>query len=510
MTHLANIFGYLAGYLDLGHWSGISWVGGGQFRKLAVISCAFMIVCVGVTCWTQKEEQRVDTSGGAPGIKWGEAWRNVRDNIKDLPLPVRRVCYGTLIDSRWHVLRNGGWTDKILALQSSSALGRPGFRSFSTGACARARLIPMTNNLARSSALFRSLSTTYIAEILYSSLPPGQDEPSADTATRVGSRALLLYALVAFTSGAILPWLSTLGRKPFVNRLSRTSTTGRTIRCLLALLTPRNFWTIGLALYSVGMVMTFWVSTVRGATAVIAFLGVPWSINCWVGFIPLSFRPTHDRPFLLAQVPFALVMESVRELQATSIPSPPPSSQSPSPNSHFKSSSSGGFTQPFRANIRQPSFHRSPARARVAASLDECSPLVVDRTRHHVSDTLLQTTERGSDRQHAGGTILGIHNLAIVAPQFFVAIIAAAIFKYLETARTAQVPGGGDLDDDGLRGSNDVVWVLRFGALASVAGVVMSRWVLKTRSEREYVDMLLAREDVETEEDEEEEQAEVE
>lgn len=94
MTHIANIFGYLAGYLNLGEWSGISWVGGGQFRKLAVISCAVMIVCVSITCYTQEEVAGVQEEG-SKGVSWSKAINNVKESIKDLPLPVRRVCYGT-------------------------------------------------------------------------------------------------------------------------------------------------------------------------------------------------------------------------------------------------------------------------------------------------------------------------------------------------------------------------------------------------------------------------------
>lgn len=94
MTHLANIFGYLAGYINLTHWSGISWVGGGQFRKLAVISCTVMVICVSITCWTQDERPKEGGLVEEKGMKWGGILKNIRESIRDLPLPVRRVCYG--------------------------------------------------------------------------------------------------------------------------------------------------------------------------------------------------------------------------------------------------------------------------------------------------------------------------------------------------------------------------------------------------------------------------------
>lgn len=224
-----------------------------------------------------------------------------------------------------------------------------------------------------------SRSTSYVAEVLFSTIPPGHKIPSTDTATRAGSLALLLYALVAFTSGAVLPWLSTLGNKPFVEKyVSRTSKKGRAVRVLLAKMTPRNFWTLGLALYAIGILATFWVRTVAQAMVVVAFLGVPWSINCWVRAAYL-FGFVSRLSLLLSQVPFALVMESIRELQptptATTFSSPAPTPALP-PSTPTKRSYSPP-AQPFRASL--PPLDTS--RDRTAASLTECSPLITASSR---------------------------------------------------------------------------------------------------------------------------------
>lgn len=124
-------------------------------------------------------------------------------------------------------------------------------------------------------------STTWVAEVIYASIPPGQPLPSPDTATRAGSLALLNYALVALATGSILPWLSTLGRRPLISSM-KPSLRSRAIIKTLMLLTPRNFWTAGLVLYAIIMVGTFFVSTLEGAMFVVAALGIPWAINCWV------------------------------------------------------------------------------------------------------------------------------------------------------------------------------------------------------------------------------------
>lgn len=96
--------------------------------------------------------------------------------------------------------------------------------------------------------------------------------------------------------------------------------------------------------------------------------------------------------------------------------------------------------------------------------------------------------------------------MAVVLPQFFVALVAAAIFKLTAASRspalslaflsqlatsgddpsTQPPPGSGSE----LQGQNDVVWVLRFGGLAALIGMVVSRWVCETKSEREYREYL--------------------
>lgn len=210
-----------------------------------------------------------EDDGQGEGVRWRNVWGNVRRSIKELPLPVRRVCYGpsSLSSNPTHL--------------GADPTTHPSFHTV--------QFFAWTSWFP-----FLFYSTTYVAETLYSSLPPSAPLPSPDAATRAGSLALLLYALVALAAGALLPFLCTLGRRPIVDRwISRTSRGGRATRWVMAECTPRNCWTAGLVTYAVGMVGTFWVSDVRGAMVVIAWLGVPWAVNCWVSLEPaLSAGPT--------------------------------------------------------------------------------------------------------------------------------------------------------------------------------------------------------------------------
>ncbi len=68
----------------------------------------------------------------------------------------------------------------------------------------------------------------------------------------------------------------------------------------------------------------------------------------------------------------------------------------------------------------------------------------------------------------AGGTILGVHNLAIVMPQFIVSLAASIIFRVVDK----QVDGD-PMNDNVYFGKNGVVWVLRFGGLCTLFGYVI-------------------------------------
>lgn len=134
-------------------------------------------------------------------------------------------------------------------------------------------------------------STTYVAEAYTASLPPGVAPPSPDTATRAGSFALLIYAIVSLAAGTLLPYLTTLGTS-FPSLPSRVGRIGRWVLCALSL---RNLWTFSLGWFAACMGMTFWVESVRGTTTVVALVGVSWAVTCWVRFLLRGSFPRTPR-----------------------------------------------------------------------------------------------------------------------------------------------------------------------------------------------------------------------
>lgn len=241
------------------------------------------------------------------------------------------------------------------------------------------------------------------------------------------------------------------------------------------------------------MVATFWATSVRGATAVVALVGVPWAITCWV--------------------PFALVMESIREVEAEraaqSVPvsptldapsSPPPSSPT------ARQPAQRALRTPFRSSLRQASWAIHPSQQSEASTSPARGARPISASDGPAADehtSLLPPTSRStsppadkpSSSGGAGGTILGLHNLSIVLPQFFVAIVAAGIFRLTSRASSRTlfyaVSAFADGGEGELGGEDDVVWVLRFGGLASALGIVASRFLEETASERRYRDKVL-------------------
>jgi hypothetical protein len=126
----------------------------------------------------------------------------------------------------------------------------------------------------------------------------------------------------------------------------------------------------------------------------------------------------------------------------------------------------GASTRPGHARVFSTPAH--PVRRMVRSST---GPRPGERTallrRYslNMTETEMNTSELNVEGggSVAGGTILGIHNLAIVFPQFFVSIAASIIFKIVD----------GSQDNDTLYlGKNGVSWVLRFAGIAVLVSIM--------------------------------------
>nr|XP_019049930.1 solute carrier family 45, member 1/2/4 [Kwoniella bestiolae CBS 10118]OCF28860.1 solute carrier family 45, member 1/2/4 [Kwoniella bestiolae CBS 10118] len=309
-------------------------------------------------------------------------------------------------------------------------------------------------------------STTYVAEVMTHELG---HVPDTDTATRAGSLALLIYSFVAIIAGTLLPYLAARDRrllKPVSEKIrdgelhaddsededdiemeriremvrewkADAARQGRPLKLPTMPFMLRNIWTAGLLLFGILMGSTFFIKKVWQATVMIALVGICWAIACWCYFSPPSIIFTNvGHPQFLKEM--------------SDSPPPPPASRS----------------------------GRPPPPA--SADPDERTPLTRSYSTADIENAGESMEYTGSGPV-AGGTIMGIHNLAIVFPQFIIAVVASVIFK-LADQEPDIIPSSGGAEGGG--GKNGVAWVLRFGGLMALVGALISRKVPPTKTEK--------------------------
>jgi len=298
---------------------------------------------------------------------------------------------------------------------------------------------------------FLFYSTTYVGQIMAHEL--GR-EPDPELATRKGEFAMLIHSVVGVIFGTVLPHLANrdrrlLGRKTDVDEDAEIARLRETVRQwkvdaarkgkpLKLPVTPfllRNIWTGALILFTVLTFMTFFIETVTQATIFISLIGISWAVAMWV--------------------PFAIIMELLKE------PVKPTAEHAP--------------------NSERPSHVRNLSTPGPSRKNGERTPLL--RRRSHDEFNAREEEEVPPSTSLAGGTVLGIHNLAIVAPQFIVAIVNSIIFRIVDESSLTLTSGGGN--GETYYGKTGVGWVLRFGGMCTLVGALVARMVPPTPTERD-------------------------
>lgn len=276
------------------------------------------------------------------------------------------------------------------------------------------------------------------------------DSQNPDADIEQGSFAMLMFALVGLASGFILPYFALGGdskaRAPALppadqvtpdieGRPSRRSLAGATWfrqsarRIYYSLrygITLRSLLSLGCLTFAFIMVGTFFISTPTQAIVLIALVGIPWSITAWApyaligefireasaGLSPYEFEDDHHGPRRSAERRLSrrrrsqVLARDTEQHVGLSVNSRTDGDVSPASHSGLSGPSAGeGQSQ------------------QVQAALLDCEPL---RSRRKADD------RRGVSRHEAiedlddkdegtmAGTVIGIHNLAIVIPQLMV------------------------------------------------------------------------------------------
>ncbi|KZT62932.1 MFS general substrate transporter [Calocera cornea HHB12733] len=425
MTHAGNIIGFTLGFLDLGSWPALAFLGGDQFRKVCVVSIFVLVFTIWITVATQHEDARDEEFKFSSGSKLWDIINNIYRAVLTLPKPVRRVCYVQVFSFM-------GWFP------------------------------------------FLFYSTTWVGEVMAHEI---NADPDVDTATRAGELAMLFYSIMAVVAGTLLPYLAQRDQRLLegdkdededaettrIRTMVRSwkvdaARKGEPLKLPTMPFMLRNIWTAALLLYTAVMASTFFIETVWQATIAITLLGISWAVACWV--------------------PFAIIMEYLKEMDEQS-------EKNREADVTAAARTTGGPRDPESGLQARPLHQRvmsTPARLHQQGHTTDRTPLI---RRHSLAEPTTLTDmqiDYASSQPAAGGTVLGIHNLAIVFPQFIVSLVASAIFKAVDSAvPTPEDPTGGGYV---YYGKNGVAWVLRFGGICTLIAALLTRRVPPTKTEK--------------------------
>jgi solute carrier family 45 protein 1/2/4 len=383
MSGIGNILGYLAGNVKLPEY--FPWLGGSQFKVLCAIASFIMALTVGISCLTIHE--RDPTFDVAPDVQEGVIafFKTLFRSVRSLPSQIKRVCEVQFF--AWI-----GWFPFLFYI------------------------------------------TTYVGEIYtepYFEENPDMSDADIDRlweeATRIGTRALLVFAVTTFIASVLLPFIipptyeapkpqevdtprtpmtpmapatpSSMNGSGYFSlkpqdRKKTFGTFNNRISGYLSLLqiqslTLRRAWLLSHIMFTVLMAMTFFIHNTLTATILVAFIGIPWTLTNWA--------------------PFALIASEISKRDA------------------------------IRRGLLRPSNREA---ALIAAGEDEAS----------------------SENSDQAGVVLGIHNVAIAAPQVIATLVSSLIFRMLQKPR-------------GSPGDNSVAWVLRFGGCCAIIAAYLTRRV---------------------------------
>ncbi|KAI9368768.1 Sodium/hydrogen exchanger family-domain-containing protein [Aspergillus egyptiacus] len=387
MTGVGNIIGYILGYINLPKI--FPFLGHTRFQILCALASMSLTVTLCISCLYIKErDPRLDGPPSSGGLGVVAFFRQVFKSIKHLPPQATKVC----------------------EVQIASWIGWFPFLFY---------------------------ATTYIGQLYVNPIfndHPGLSDPDIDKAwdeaTRVGTFALLIYAIVSFVTNITLPVFVVPTYKPVITddtsesddhpdaepclSLERQSTSDIEVGLVSELhpqvlgdkangserpawldklqipgLTLRRAWLLSQILFAICMFSTALISSVAAATVVVGLVGIPWALTLWA--------------------PFALISAEVATLE-----------------------------EERRARRRRSEMatyderNLPPMSSQATASADD---------ENEDEDDDLETTassrspKEEEDNLIQAGIVLGLHNVAISAPQVLSSLVCSAIFKVFQKPR---------------------------------------------------------------------------
>lgn len=217
-------------------------------------------------------------------------------------------------------------------------------------------------------------------------MTPEEVDKLYEKATRVGTFALLIFSITSLVTNVFLPFFIAptydnlpLGEAPGEGPATSLRTYGErkswTDRLIIPGLTLRRAWMYSQLLFTGSMLCTVVVRTVPAATVLVGLVGITWALTLWA--------------------PFAIISAEISRRDAMM---------------RQRKRAFGSATGPGASSTATPGFdgYTSDQDHRLDGSEDEADQ---------------------------AGVILGIHNMAIAAPQIIATVGSSLIFKIFQKPR---------------------------------------------------------------------------
>ncbi|KAJ2688958.1 hypothetical protein IWW39_001837 [Coemansia spiralis] len=302
---------------------------------------------------------------------------------------------------------------------------------------------------------FLFFATTWMTEIM-ARTGDTSDPEFVDRATRAGSFALFLYSVASLLCSMALPLI--------VERVGL-----------------RRMWRVSLVAMGVTLLMTLAVRGVVSATVLIVAMAFPWALAMWAPFALVG-----EYVAIQAEVETAVSEESEDEEEFISALDIPPNAVAGG-----KRRSVGSATMAWRRGQD------------MLATTESISSTVLEDTAESVS------TGRSAlflkpppplpaqvcvDERLESGMVLGIHNMYVVFPQFFINGVSSLVFAWLghegspAGARSVEALAMSRLVSLASKGSTEPVgFVLRIGGVSALVAAGLTVLLYDRRGVREYI-----------------------
>ncbi|KAK3302253.1 major facilitator superfamily domain-containing protein [Chaetomium strumarium] len=356
---IGNIAGYLAGYMDL---PAVLWFfGNSQFKDLCAIASITLGATVLLSCLLIRErDPRLEGPPAKDKAGVLAFFKKIFASIKRLPPQTKKVCQVQF--------------------------------------CAWIGFFPM---------LF--YTSAYIGEIYVEpyleqnpNMTPEELDKLYEDATREGTFALLIFAIVSLATNVFLPFFIAPTYETQVGALAPGEAPGSLAdyseekkswlqHLIIPGFTLRRAWMLSQILFTCSMLCTVLVRSVTAATVLIGLVGITWALTLWA--------------------PWAIISAEISRRDEMR-----------------------------RAQYAQRNRNLSPS-GRGVTSLDGYS-----------SDENQDRELKDEEEADQAGVILGIHNMAIAAPQIIATVTSSIIFRFFQKPR-------------GVPGDHSIAIVLALGGL---------------------------------------------